>query len=112
MDNINTLIEWQPYQLMNAALLVIIVNISLGFSLWKSLSDSEWARFFDISSILTIAGAVSLAITMTRVKVVDSLVNISTLLLAFGIVLTIFGAICDVAHRISLYRDTHYNKEA
>ncbi|WP_279110023.1 hypothetical protein [Bartonella apis] len=112
MDNINTLIEWQPYQLMNAVLLVVIINLSLGFSLWKSLSDSGWARFFDISSILTAVGAVSLAITATRVEVVDYLVNISTLLLAAGILMTVFGAICDVAHRLSLYRDMHHNKEA
>ena len=112
MDNINTLIEWQPYQLMNAALLVVIINLSLGFSLWKSLSDSGWARFFDISSILTAVGAVSLAITATRVEVVDYLVNISTSLLTAGILMTVFGAICDVAHRLSLYRDMHHNKEA
>lgn len=112
MENINSLIEWQPYQLVNAGLLVIIVNLALGFSLWKSLSDSEWARFFDIASILTGVGAVSLAITMSRVVVVDFLVNFSSLLLGSGILMTIFGAICDIAHRLSLYRDSHHNKEA
>lgn len=112
MDNINSLIEWQPYQLFSVGLMIIIVNLSLGFSLWKSLSDCAWTPFFNISFLLTAFGATALAFTLSRIVVVDFFVHLSSIVLISGVLMTIFGAIYDVAHRINLYRDTHHNKEA
>lgn len=112
MNNVNSLIEWQPYQLIGIGLMVIVVNLALGFSLWKALSNSGWTPFFNISFLLTAFGATMLAITMSRVVVVDFLVNFSAIVLVSGVLMTLFGAIYDVAHRINLYRDSHHHKEA
>lgn len=106
MENINSLMEWQPYQLIGAGLLVIVVNFSLGFSLWNSLSESQWTPFWHVASLLTGVGAFALAFTLSRLVVVEFLINLSLTLLILGVAMTVFGAISDVVHRLSLYRDT------
>lgn len=105
MDHINSLMEWQPYQLIGAGLLVIVINCSLGFSLWKSLSESQWTPFWHVASLLTGVGAFALAFALSRLEVVEPLVNFSLVLLLLGVIMTVCGVISDLIHRLRLYRD-------
>lgn len=106
MSVIYSLIDWQPYQLFGAGVLVTIVKFCLGFSLWKSLSESQWTPFWHVASLLTGVGAFALAFTLSRREVVELLINLSLGILILGISLTFCGAISELVHRLSLYRDS------
>ena len=56
MQNMDSLVTWQPSQLLIAGLVVVVVNMSLGFSLWKALSHSLWTPM-TVGILMTLGGA-------------------------------------------------------
>ncbi len=105
MENMDSLVTWQPSQLLIAGLVVVVVNMSLGFSLWKALSHSLWTPYWHVSSLITGVGALSLAITISRVITNEFLVNLSWATMTVGILMTLGGAAINVIHYMSLYRN-------
>lgn len=112
MENMNSLLEWQPDQLLTAALVVLVVLSSLGFALWKALSDSQWTPYWHISSLFIAIGGGALAITASRLVVVDFMVNTSWALIIAGVVMALTGAVFDMIHRYNLHRDMQHHGHA
>lgn len=108
MENMSSLVAWQPSQLIVAGLVIIVLNLSLGFSLWKALSHSQWTPYWHISSILTGTGAVMLAIAISRSITNEFLVNLSWATVVLGVSMTILGAVVDFARYIN-FRHSIYN---